>query len=178
MRSASSSILQLQRAGRGSASAEAFCSRGCWPRLTTCAPIRTAVCHDVHSVHQEVEHGGQRNVHRCADRWGLVARSDLVSSYLAAKFSTNEKFHRQVEKFRIMTSKADPPSTCVVFRFTQHRSGRAAPAIRGPLAPSQASSAAKTAPWGRVPMTRLRSDAKGLAGYVAIASLCLVDTMP
>ena len=64
--------------------------------------IRAAVCHDVHSAHQCVEHDDVNVMCIGAQIVGAWLAVDLVSSYLAAEFSTDEDFRRRVEKLRVM----------------------------------------------------------------------------
>jgi ribose 5-phosphate isomerase B len=64
--------------------------------------IRAAVCHDVHSAHQSVEHDDVNVMCIGAQIVGAWLAVDLVSSYLSAEFSTDEDFRRRVEKLRIM----------------------------------------------------------------------------
>ena len=60
--------------------------------------IRAAVCHDVHSAHQCVEHDDVNVMCIGAQIVGAWLAVDLVSSYLSAEFSTDEDFRRRVEK--------------------------------------------------------------------------------
>ena len=64
--------------------------------------IRAAVCHDVHSAHQCVEHDDVNVMCIGAQIVGAWLAVDLVSSYLSAEFSTDEDFRRRVEKLRVM----------------------------------------------------------------------------
>ena len=64
--------------------------------------IRAAVCHDVHSAHQCVEHDDVNVMCIGAQIIGAWLAVDLVSSYLSAEFSTDEDFRRRVEKLRVM----------------------------------------------------------------------------
>ena len=64
--------------------------------------IRAAVCHDVHSAHQSVEHDDVNVMCIGAQIVGPWLAKDLISSYLAAEFSTDEDFRRRVEKLHIM----------------------------------------------------------------------------
>ena len=54
--------------------------------------VRAAVCHDVHSAHQSVEHDDVNVMCLGAQIVGPWLAEDLVKSYLAAEFSTNEDF--------------------------------------------------------------------------------------
>jgi len=60
--------------------------------------IRAAVCHDVHSAHQSVEHDDVNVMCIGAQIVGAWLAADLVSSFLAAKFSPDEDFRRRVQK--------------------------------------------------------------------------------
>ena len=64
--------------------------------------IRAAVCHDVHSAHQAVEHDDVNVL--CMGAWiiGPWLAKDLITAYLAAEFSTEEDFRRRVEKLHQM----------------------------------------------------------------------------
>lgn len=60
--------------------------------------IRAAVCHDVHSAHQCVEHDDVNVMCIGAQIVGAWLALDLVEAYLKAEFSTSEEFRRRVEK--------------------------------------------------------------------------------
>lgn len=60
--------------------------------------IRAAVCHDVHSAHQSVEHDDVNVMCLGAQIVGPWLAKDLIAAYLAAEFSTNEDFRRRVAK--------------------------------------------------------------------------------
>lgn len=64
--------------------------------------IRAAVCHDVHSAHQSVEHDDVNVMCIGAQIIGPWLAQDLVTAYLAAEFSTDEDFRRRVEKLHQM----------------------------------------------------------------------------
>lgn len=64
--------------------------------------IRAAVCHDVHSAHQSVEHDDVNVMCVGAQIVGPWLAKDLISSFLSAEFSTNEDFRRRVEKLHAM----------------------------------------------------------------------------
>lgn len=64
--------------------------------------IRAAVCHDVHSAHQCVEHDNVNVMCIGAQIVGPWLAKDLIAAYLAAKFSTDEEFRRRVEKLAEM----------------------------------------------------------------------------
>ena len=64
--------------------------------------IRAAVCHDVHSAHQSVEHDDVNVMCIGAQIVGPWLAKDLVAAYLDAKFSTDEEFRRRVAKLAKM----------------------------------------------------------------------------
>jgi ribose 5-phosphate isomerase B len=64
--------------------------------------IRAAVCHDVHSAHQCVEHDDVNVMCIGAQIVGPWLARDLIAAYLAAKFSTAEEFRRRVAKLADM----------------------------------------------------------------------------
>ena len=64
--------------------------------------IRAAVCHDVHSAHQSVEHDDVNVMCIGAQIVGPWLANDLVEAYLSAQFATDEDFRRRVRKLREM----------------------------------------------------------------------------
>ncbi|WFE76747.1 ribose 5-phosphate isomerase B [Roseinatronobacter sp. S2] len=66
--------------------------------------IRAAVCHDVHSAHQSVEHDDVNVMCIGAQIVGPWLAKDLVSAFLKAEFSTDEDFRRRVAKLAEMDS--------------------------------------------------------------------------
>jgi len=66
--------------------------------------IRAAVCHDVHSAHQSVEHDDVNVMCIGAQIVGPWLARDLIKAYLEAEFSTSEDFRRRVEKLHEMDS--------------------------------------------------------------------------
>ncbi len=66
------------------------------------AGIRAAVCHDVHSAHQAVEHDDVNVMCLGAQIVGAWLARDLVGAFLEARFSGEEEFRRRVEKLRAM----------------------------------------------------------------------------
>jgi ribose 5-phosphate isomerase B len=64
--------------------------------------IRAAVCHDIHSAHQCVEHDDV-NV-ACVGAWivGSSVARECLQAFLEATFSTSEEFRRRVEKLAEM----------------------------------------------------------------------------
>jgi ribose 5-phosphate isomerase B len=64
--------------------------------------IRAAVCHDVHSAHQSVEHDDVNVMCIGAQIVGPWLANDLVASFLAAQFEDNEDYRRRVAKLHEM----------------------------------------------------------------------------
>jgi len=68
--------------------------------------IRAAVCHDIHSAHQCVEHDDVNVMCIGAQIIGPWLANDLISSYLTAEFSTDEDVRRRVAKLHEMDAEA------------------------------------------------------------------------
>ena len=68
--------------------------------------IRAAVCHDVHSAHQAVEHDDVNVMCIGAQIVGPWLAKDLITAYLGAEFSTEEDFRRRVAKLHEMDGNA------------------------------------------------------------------------
>lgn len=66
--------------------------------------IRAAVCHDIHSAHQSVEHDDVNVLCLGAQIVGPWLANDLVVSFLEAKFEDNEDYRRRVAKLMEMDS--------------------------------------------------------------------------
>ncbi len=64
--------------------------------------IRAAVCHDIHSAHQGVEHDDVNVMCIGAQIIGPWLANDLVASFLTAKFEDNEDVRRRVNKLHEM----------------------------------------------------------------------------
>jgi len=64
--------------------------------------IRAAVCHDIHSAHQCVEHDDVNVMCIGAQIVGPWLAKDLITAYLDAEFSTDEDFRRRVAKLQAM----------------------------------------------------------------------------
>ncbi len=60
--------------------------------------IRAAVCHDVYSAHQSVEHDDVNVAAIGAQVIGIMAAEDCLREFLAAEFRTDEHFRRRVAK--------------------------------------------------------------------------------
>lgn len=60
--------------------------------------IRAAVCHDVYSAHQAVEHDDVNVACLGAHAIGIKAAEDCLRAFLTAKLSAEEHFRRRVAK--------------------------------------------------------------------------------
>jgi ribose 5-phosphate isomerase B len=64
--------------------------------------IRAAVCHDVHSSHQSVEHDDVNVMCIGAQIVGPWLANDLVDAFLDASFDDNDDYRRRVQKLHDM----------------------------------------------------------------------------
>ena len=64
--------------------------------------IRAALCHDVHSAHQSVEHDDVNVLCLGAQIVGQWLALDLLRAFLDARFCNEEHFRRRVEKLAEM----------------------------------------------------------------------------
>jgi ribose 5-phosphate isomerase B len=68
--------------------------------------IRAAVCHDIHSAHQSVEHDDVNVMCVGAQIVGPWLARDLVGAFLAARFEPTDDFKRRVAKLHAMEDEA------------------------------------------------------------------------
>src|SRR6266852_2023809 len=64
------------------------------------AGIRAAVCHDVYSAHQGVEHDDMNVLCLGSDVVGVELAADLVRTFLGARFNGGERYVRRLEKIK------------------------------------------------------------------------------
>ncbi|GGH86839.1 ribose 5-phosphate isomerase B [Pullulanibacillus pueri] len=69
--------------------------------------IRAALCHDIHSAHQCVEHDNVNVMCLGAKIIGEWLAYDLIDAFLNAEFSTEPEFRRRVEKLNLMELEAE-----------------------------------------------------------------------
>jgi ribose 5-phosphate isomerase B len=62
------------------------------------AGIRAAICHDVYSAHQGVEHDDMNVLCLGSEVVGPSLARDLVTTFLAARFDGGERYVRRLEK--------------------------------------------------------------------------------
>ena len=60
--------------------------------------IRAALCHDVYSAHQCVEHDNVNVLCLGAQIISIMLASDILDAFLTAEFSVSEEFRRRVHK--------------------------------------------------------------------------------
>jgi ribose 5-phosphate isomerase B len=80
------------------------CGSGVGASVAACklAGIRAAICHDVYSAHQGVEHDDMNVLCLGSEVVGPSLAADLVRAYLAARFDGGERYVRRLEKIEAM----------------------------------------------------------------------------
>ncbi len=76
------------------------CGSGVGASVAACKlpGIRAAVCHDVYSAHQGVEHDDMNVICLGSEVVGAELAADLVRAYLRAEFDGGERYVRRLEK--------------------------------------------------------------------------------
>jgi ribose 5-phosphate isomerase B len=76
------------------------CGSGVGASIAACkiAGIRAAICHDVYSAHQGVEHDDMNVLCLGSEVVGPSLAQELVRAFLAARFSGGERYVRRLEK--------------------------------------------------------------------------------
>jgi ribose 5-phosphate isomerase B len=64
--------------------------------------IRAAICHDVYSAHQGVEHDDMNVLCLGSEVVGAELAADLVRAFLRAEFDGGERYVRRLEKVALM----------------------------------------------------------------------------
>jgi ribose 5-phosphate isomerase B len=64
--------------------------------------IRAAICHDVYSAHQGVEHDDMNVLCLGSEVVGPSLAADLVDAFLGAQFDGGERYRRRLEKIEEM----------------------------------------------------------------------------
>jgi ribose 5-phosphate isomerase B len=64
--------------------------------------IRAAICHDVYSAHQGVEHDDMNVLCLGSEVIGAALATDLIGAFLAANFQPEERYLRRLEKITEM----------------------------------------------------------------------------
>ncbi|HKU56118.1 MAG TPA: RpiB/LacA/LacB family sugar-phosphate isomerase [Gaiellaceae bacterium] len=80
------------------------CGSGVGAAVAACkiAGIRAAICHDVYSAHQGVEHDDMNVLCLGSEVVGPSLAADLVRAFLAARFDGGERYVARLEKVRRM----------------------------------------------------------------------------
>lgn len=84
-----------------------ICGSGVGASVAACklAGIRAAVCHDVYSAHQGVEHDAMNVLCLGSEVVGAELAADLVRTFLAASFRGGERYLRRLEKIEALERK-------------------------------------------------------------------------
>ncbi len=80
------------------------CGSGVGASVAACkvAGIRAAICHDVYSAHQGVEHDDMNVICLGSEVIGPSLAADLVRAFLGARFDGGERYVRRLEKVAAM----------------------------------------------------------------------------
>jgi ribose 5-phosphate isomerase B len=81
-----------------------ICGSGVGASVAACkiAGIRAAICHDVYSAHQGVEHDDMNVLCLGSEVVGGELAAELVRVFLAAEFDGGERYVRRLEKIEEM----------------------------------------------------------------------------
>ncbi|MDX6513373.1 MAG: ribose 5-phosphate isomerase [Gaiellaceae bacterium] len=80
------------------------CGSGVGASIAACklAGIRAAICHDVYSAHQGVEHDDMNVLCLGSEVVGPSLAADLVGAFLGARFDGGERYVQRLEKIAAM----------------------------------------------------------------------------
>jgi ribose 5-phosphate isomerase B len=80
------------------------CGSGVGASVAACkvAGIRAAICHDVYSAHQGVEHDDMNVLCLGSDVVGPELAADLVRTFLGAEFNGGERYVERLKKIEAM----------------------------------------------------------------------------
>ena len=80
------------------------CGSGVGASIAACKlpGIRAAICHDVYSAHQGVEHDDMNVLCLGSDVVGPELAADLIGAFLAARFDGGERYVRRLRKIEAM----------------------------------------------------------------------------
>jgi len=80
------------------------CGSGVGASVAACKlpGIRAAICHDVYSAHQGVEHDDMNVLCLGSEVVGAELAADLVRAFLRAEFDGGERYVRRLEKVALM----------------------------------------------------------------------------
>lgn len=80
------------------------CGSGVGAAIAACkiSGIRAAICHDVYSAHQGVEHDDMNVLALGSEVVGAELAADLVRAFLGARFDGGERYVKRLEKIEAM----------------------------------------------------------------------------
>ncbi len=80
------------------------CGSGVGASIAACkiSGIRAAICHDVYSAHQGVEHDDMNVICLGSEVIGPSLARDLVRTFLGARFDGGERYVKRLEKIEAM----------------------------------------------------------------------------
>src|SRR4029079_4836602 len=80
------------------------CGSGAGASIAACkvAGIRAAICHDLYSAHQAVEHDDMNVLCLGSEIVGASVARELVAVFLAARFDGGERYAARLEKVAAM----------------------------------------------------------------------------
>jgi len=80
------------------------CGSGVGAAIAACKipGIRAAICHDVYSAHQGVEHDDMNVLALGSEVVGAELAADLVRAFLGARFDGGERYVKRLEKVEAM----------------------------------------------------------------------------
>jgi ribose 5-phosphate isomerase B len=80
------------------------CGSGVGASVAACKlpGIRAAICHDVYSAHQGVEHDDMNVLCLGSEVVGAALAADLIRAFLAAGFQPEERYIRRLKKIEAM----------------------------------------------------------------------------
>lgn len=80
------------------------CGSGVGAAIAACKlpGIRAAICHDVYSAHQGVEHDDMNILALGSEVVGAELAADLVRAFLGARFDGGERYVKRLEKIEAM----------------------------------------------------------------------------
>jgi ribose 5-phosphate isomerase B len=89
------------------------CGSGVGASIAACKlpGIRAAICHDVYSAHQGVEHDDMNILCLGSEVVGPSLTRDLVAAFLAARFEGGERYVRRLKEIGDMERRSAPTST-------------------------------------------------------------------
>ena len=98
--------IQSGRAERGII----VCGSGAGAAIAACKMrgIRAAICHDLYSAHQAVEHDDMNVLCLGSEIIGASVACELVGVFVAARFDGGERYVARLEKVAAMEKEANP----------------------------------------------------------------------